>query len=130
MENTYKNGDVVFAEKISKYYRIERFDVVIIKIKGMTIVKRIIGLPNEAIMVIDGKIYIDGIELTETNDNYTDYGGIAAEPFYLSDNEYFVLGDNRNESYDSREIGAVYKHQIIGKTIFRFFPFDRIGGVE
>ena len=124
-----KNGDVVLAEKITKYCQIDRFDVVVIKVNGREIVKRVIGLPNETIMIADGKIYIDGEELVEPNKNYIENGGIAAEHYDLSDDEYFVLGDNRNDSYDSREIGAVYRGQIVGKTVFRFFPFDRIGRV-
>lgn len=128
--NSLKNGDVVFTEKITKYCRIDRFDVVVIKIKGRVIVKRVIGLPNEAILIADGKTYIDGEELIEENKNYIEDSGIAAEYLYLSDDQYFVLGDNRNDSYDSREIGAVYRRQIIGKPTFRFFPFDRIGRVE
>ena len=126
MESSYKHGDIVWVEKITKYNRIDRFDVVIVKIKGETIIKRVIGLPNETVLIADGKIYIDGENLKEEKEVYINDGGIAAEPFHLSDNEYFMLGDNRNASRDSREIGAVYISQIIGKPIFRFFPLNRI----
>ena len=126
----FKNGDVVLAEKITKHYNISRFDVVVISLKGRVIIKRIIGLPNEIITIENGRIYINDMELKEDNSVYIEYGGIAAEPYYLYDNEYFVLGDNSNKSYDSREAGGVRKDQIIGKLIFRFFPVNRIGITE
>ena len=126
MESTYKHGDIVFAEKITKYYKVSRYDVVVINIKGMVIIKRIIGLPNETVLIKNGRIYIDG-EALIGDDVYIDYAGAAAEPYYLSGDEYFVLGDNINESYDSRDVGAVTKKQITGKPIFRVFPLDRIG---
>ncbi len=133
MENTYKNNDVVCIKKNNNI--INRFDVVIINEKGLfkgSLIKRVIALPNEKIQIKCGQVYIND-KLLEN-----DYGekiidsGIANEPIYLGDNQYFVLGDNRNKSQDSRSelIGLISKDEIIGKPIYRFLPLDRIGRVN
>lgn len=96
-------------------------------------VKRIIGLPGETIQITGDNIYIDGELLEE------DYGkmpitnsGIAEEPLKLADDEYFVLGDNRKVSLDSRyeEVGPVQKEAIAGKAVLRIWPFDSFGKIK
>lgn len=96
-------------------------------------VKRIIGLPGETVQIVEGDIYIDGGLLKE------DYGkmpitnpGIAEEPVKLGADEYFVLGDNRKVSLDSRyeEVGPVQKEEIAGKAILRIWPFDSFGKIK
>lgn len=138
METTLHNEDNLLVEKVS--YRIskpERFDVVVFypygKEEGEYYVKRVIGLPGETIQIIGDTIYIDGEILKE---NYgkdpIDYQGTAAEPLTLGDDEYFLMGDNREVSFDSRyeEVGPVHKNLIVGKALVRIWPFDSIGTFE
>ena len=96
-------------------------------------VKRIIGLPGETIQITGDNIYIDGSLLEEN------YGkmpitnpGIAEEPLKLGDDEYFVMGDNRKVSLDSRyeEVGPVQKEEIAGRAILRIWPFDSFGKIK
>lgn len=135
MSSTFKDGDVLLVEKIDK--SISRFDVVIIKteqqgLKG-SVIKRVIGLPNETVQIIDGYVYINDSKL----DDYIfadkmEYAGIAESKITLGNDEYFVLGDNRNESEDSRNewLGVIESNQITGKPIFRIYPFNRIEKIQ
>ena len=122
MEETLKDGEVLFINKIGKG-NIERNDIVIVKRGNNRLVKRAVGLPGERIRCVSGVIYINGEELEK------DYGYGKTENFQevtLADNEYFVIGDNREDSYDSRSFGPVVKDNIIGKAEFIIFPFTRI----
>lgn len=110
----------------------QRFDVIIFKFpddeNALPYVKRIIGLPNEQIEIRDGKVYIDDSE-TPLNDSFIketslgDYG-----PFIVPEDSYFVLGDNRNNSYDSRlwENKYVPRDKILGKVILEYSPDIKI----
>ena len=95
-------------------------------------IKRIIGLPGETVQVKNGEVYIDGEILGE------DYGaeamedaGIASDPIELGTDEYFVLGDNRNHSSDSRDpsVGVLRREDLIGRAWIRIYPFDEMGFV-
>ena len=93
-------------------------------------VKRVIGLPGETVQIVEGQIYIHGEVLEETyGKNPTRYSGLASEPFTLDEGEYFVLGDNRESSQDSRYsvVGNVQRKHIVGKVCFRIWPFHKIG---
>lgn len=134
MENTLFADDQVIINKF--IYRIsdpKRFDVIVFKQSGKEHsfynIKRIIGLPGETVQIKDGAIYINGELLEETVEveemaNY----GLAAEEIVLEENEYFVLGDNRNNSEDSRfaSIGNITRDEIIGKASLRLSPFNFI----
>ncbi len=91
-------------------------------------IKRVIGLPGDTIEVKEGKVYVNGEMLTEEyikEQPKYDYG-----PVVVPENQYLVLGDNRNNSYDSHYWGFVPRENIIGQAVIRFFPFNRIGGID
>lgn len=139
MNPTLYDGDNLIMDKIS--YRVhepERFDIVVFPPRndpsGKNYIKRIIGLPGETVRIDkEGNIYINDEILKET------YGaevikepGLAAKDVYLGYEEYFVLGDNRNNSVDSRwsTVGKVNKSEIIGKAWVRIWPLNEIGFVK
>jgi len=132
METTLKDGEPIIINKFSyRFTDPKRFDVIVFKQGGREHsyynIKRIIGLPGETVQIIDAQIYINGevvndIVYTDEMNNY----GLAQEPITLEKNEYFVLGDNRNNSEDSRfaSIGTIHRDEIIGKAFIRFKPFN------
>ena len=131
MSPTLEDGDNLIVDKITyRFSDPKRFDIIVFPFKeNRTVyyIKRIIGLPGETVQIQDGKIYINGIELNE------DHGaepiedpGIASAPITLGEDEYFVLGDNRNNSQDSRTaaVGNISRDEIFGRAWIRFWPLD------
>lgn len=138
METTLSNGDHLLVDKISYRFKDpERFDIVVFPYKyeeKTYYIKRIIGLPGETVQVKDGYVYIDG-ELLESDiygAEVMDNAGIAATPVTLGEDEYFVLGDNRNHSSDSRDpsVGVLHREDLIGKAWVRLYPFDKMGVIK
>lgn len=134
MNNTLQSGDSLMVDKLSYRFKDpERFDIVVFKYehqKNTYYIKRIIGLPGETVQIKDGMIYIDGEMITEPyGKEVMQYPGLAVEPVTLEEDEYFVLGDNRNNSSDSRDpsVGNVSKDQIVGKAFIRIWPLDEFG---
>lgn len=139
MESTLQDGDILLVEKRTyEKNNPERYDIIVLNTEGNSMwgqqyVKRIIGLPGETIQIKKGKVWIDGKELKEPFDfEEIEDGGLATEKIELEEDEYFVLGDNRNNSKDSRhlEIGTVNLKQIKGKVWMRVYPFQHIGAVN
>jgi signal peptidase I len=135
MEDTLHDGENLWVEKISYHFdQLKRFDVIVFypygKDNSEYFIKRIIGLPNETVQIIGETIYIDGAPLSE---NYgkepITYAGDAAEVIQLKEDEYFVLGDNRTVSLDSRysQVGLVKKENIAGKAFVRIWPLSKFG---
>ena len=134
MNDTLKNGDYLLVEKISYYiHDPERFDIIVFPYSNnVNYIKRIIGMPGEKIQIIDGAVYINDKIMEEDiygKDTIQD-AGVAKAAVYLGDDEYFVLGDNREVSKDSRILGNFKKEEILGKVNIRFYPLDRIGKVK
>lgn len=134
METTLKDGDSIIINKFSyRFSDPKRFDVIVFKQSGNEHsyynIKRIIGLPGETVQIKDGKIYIEGAVIQDVvrADVMNNYG-LAEEEIKLEDNEYFVLGDNRNNSEDSRfaSVGNIRRDEIIGKAFIRLKPFNFI----
>ena len=137
MENTIMTGDQIFGNRLS-YVKSDpqRYDIVIFYYpddEKQKFIKRVIGLPGETVQIMeDGSIYINGEKLEES------YGreviqpetiGRAAEPIVLGEDEYFVMGDNRNNSSDSRTdiVGNIKREDIIGKAWLRIWPLSDFG---
>ncbi len=135
MESTLQHKDNLLVEKVSyRFTDPDRFDVVVFYPHGRDheeyYIKRVIGLPGETIQIIGEDIYINGEILEEDygKDPIT-YAGIASEPLTLGEDEYFLVGDNRTVSEDSRyaNIGPVAREKIAGKAILRIYPFSKFG---
>lgn len=133
MHPTYKNGEYLMANKISyKLHKPERGDVIIFKYsETQDFIKRIIGLPGDTVMLKDGKIYINGVILNESDylsesiyTNGQDYLK-EGQSITVPEGEYFVCGDNRNHSSDSRAFGSVKLQNIKGKAWIVYFPFSQ-----
>lgn len=132
METTLQEGDKVIINKLAyRFSKPKRFDVIVFKQSGKEHsyynIKRIIGLPGETVQIKDGVVYINGEPITEKSAvDVINNPGLAVEPITLEDKEYFVLGDNRNLSEDSRfaNIGNVVLDDIIGKAWIRLKPFN------
>lgn len=138
MEPMLSDGDNLIVDKIS--YRFDdpkRFDIIVFPFRYAEktyYIKRIIGLPGETIYIDeDGVIYIDGEVLKES------YGkevivdpGRAYEPITLGEDEYFVMGDNRNNSSDSRDpvVGNIHRDEFIGKAWMRIWPLNKMGMIK
>ena len=136
MENTLSDKDHLILEKVSYRFRDPaRFDIIVFRPfetnedKDTYYIKRIIGLPGESVQIIDGQILINDKVLEENYGNeIIANAGIASEKIILSDDEYFLLGDNRNNSSDSRckAIGPVKRDVIIGRAWTRIWPLKDI----
>ena len=137
MEPELKEGSRVLVNKmVYDFYEPQRFDIIVFRYlykDNEYYIKRIIGLPGETVQIIDGWVYINGEKLEEpfSSDPILE-AKRAAKPIVLGEDEYFVLGDNRNLSSDSREIdvGNVKKVQILGQAFLRLWPIKRIGAKQ
>lgn len=138
METTMKDQDKIIINKFAyKFSKPKRFDVIVFKQTNKEHsyynIKRIIGLPGETIQIANGMIYINGkIIESPVNVEAIKNSGLAAEELKLDDNEYFVLGDNRNNSEDSRfaNIGNILSDEIIGKAWIRANDFSFISNLN
>ena len=129
MENTLYDGEVVIINKIAYgIVDIERFDIVVLKNEedDDKIIKRIIGLPNETIEYRENTLYVNGLKIV-TSVSFEDTEDFKVE---TGDGEYFVLGDNRDVSKDSRMLGNFTEKDFIGRVGLRIYPFNKIGFVK
>lgn len=126
MNDTLYNKDIMILDKISyRFKSIKRFDIVVVKKNQEYLIKRVIGLPGDKVEYKDNKLYINDEEIEENfkHKETTDY--LLEDT--IPDGYYFVVGDNRGDSLDSRIIGLIKEDEIIGKTSLVIFPFKRIG---
>ena len=134
MENTLDDGDQLIVDKLTyRFHDPERFDIIVFPFRykdNTYYIKRIIGLPGETVQIVDGEIYINGELLEESyGREVMQDAGLAAEPITLGDDEYFVLGDNRNYSSDSRDpsVALIHRKEIIGRAWLRIWPLNSFG---
>lgn len=139
MEATLNNGDQLLGEHITAYTgNYDRFDVIFFHPKGKEVdsvfIKRIIGMPGERVRIdAEGTIFVNGVPLEEHfGKEKIQNPGRAVEEIWLAEDEYFVLGDNRNNSTDSRSnmVGNVKAENIDGVAIFRIWPLDKFGTID
>lgn len=137
MYPTFNNGDYLLLEKFNRNFK--RFDIVVLNYNGDKLVKRVIGLPGDKVEYKDDKLYINGKYIKESfldkeyvkkqkekssTGNFTeDFNIELLGHTVIPDGYYFVVGDNRGNSADSRLIGLVPKNKIAGKVIFNVFKF-------
>lgn len=138
MENTLMDGDNLIVDKLTyRFHEPNRFDVIVFPYqqgKNTYYIKRVIGVPGDTVYIDEqGNIYINDEILMEGFGKEAILDpGMAADTIYLGAEEYFVLGDNRNASADSRDpaVGVVKRENIIGRAWFRMYPFDSIGFIK
>ncbi len=119
MNNTLYDGDVMLLNIFDKNY--QRNDIIVFKEGNDKLIKRVIALPHEKVKCVSKIIYVNN---EEYNDEYATGQTDDFKEYILGDNEYFVLGDNRTNSKDSRIIGPINKDRILGKTNIVIFPFN------
>ena len=128
------DGELMLLNKITyKFNDIKRFDIVIVDYKDEALVKRVIGLPGEKVKYQDGKLYINDVLVKEnfkTNGETEDYNITQTGYTTIPEDMYFIVGDNRINSADSRIIGLIDKDIILGKANFVLFPFSKFGTVK
>ena len=138
MENTIMPGDDLFGFRLAyQFSEPKRGDIIIFKYpddEEEKYVKRIIGLPGETVRISNAKVYIDDSETPLQEEYLKDEWTVATGPFEFQVPEgcYFVMGDNRNDSWDARYWDNTYvaREKIIGKAEWVYFPFDRIGALD
>ena len=128
------DGELMLLNKITyRFNDIKRFDIVVVNHNDEPIIKRIIGLPGEKVKYQDGKLYINDKIIEEnfkTNGETENYNVIESGYTTIPKDMYFVVGDNRINSADSRIIGLIDKNLILGKANFVLYPFNKFGVVK
>ena len=130
MKPTLFDREILLLTKGNR--NIKRFDIIVLKFDGERLVKRVVGLPGEHLKYVNNQLYVNDNLIEDSFSNSITSSFDIKELGYevIPDNHYFVLGDNRSESKDSRFFGMVDIDDIVGKTKFRLYPFKRIGMVK
>lgn len=127
MFKTLNNGDIMLLNRFDyKFSGIKRFDIVVIDEGDEFIIKRVVGLPGELVAYSDGKLYVNGKKISDK----FGYGKTKDFEVRIPEGRYFVLGDNRENSMDSRYFGPFSENKILGTTKLVLFPFKRFGNKQ
>lgn len=129
MEPTLHEGQYLIVSKVAYWFHgPERGDIIVLDPPNhqsdIPYIKRVIGLPGEKVEIRDGRVWINGIAL---NEPYVSGPPAYSESLVLGEDEYLVLGDNRNNSSDSHIWGILPRENIIGKSVFRYWPPEKLG---
>ena len=133
MEPHLHDGDQVILDKLTYRFRDpKRYEVVVFPGPGgknRFFVKRIIGLPGETVKITHGSVYVNGKKVKDYSKDHLTESGDMTKPVRLKEDEYFVLGDNRNNSEDSRykNVGPVKRSELKGRIVFRIYPWEDAG---
>jgi len=145
MENTLLIGDRVLVDRISwRFSEPERGDIVVFHPPGPgpVLIKRIVGMPGDTLALRDGAVYVDGRRLSEPYVRHVDDRPEPTEPFdtglswalqqpcKVPVGSYFLMGDNRTDSKDSRDFGPVARGKLVGRAFARYWPPGRLGGLD
>lgn len=134
MYPTLKNKDIMILNEIGYYLNgVSRFDIVVVSTNNERLIKRVVGLPGESVVYKDNKLYINDSQVEENFEHAkTNDFSLKEDLGYdiIPEGYYFVIGDNRLNSIDSRIIGLVSENQIKGKAKFVVYPFNKIGNVK
>jgi len=133
MYPTLNDGDIMILNEIGYHINgVERFDIVVVKKDGERLIKRVIGLPGEKVEYKDNKLFINGEVIDEDFSHDITHNFTLDEigKTIIPEGYYFVVGDNRGNSKDSRMIGLIKSSEIKGKTNFVVFPFSKFGKVK
>lgn len=136
MENTIMTKDRIFGNRLAYTFGDPKCgDIIIFKYpdnENELYIKRVIGTPGDTVEIVDGEVYINGSD-TPLVEPYLPEPMICDDGFFeVPDDSYFVMGDNRNRSHDSRRWENTYVRddQILGKAMFRYFPFNKMGTIK
>jgi len=139
MQPTFETGDYILTSRITyKFRHIERGDVIVFKSPqnpDIEYIKRVIGLEGDTVLIKNGQVYVNGVQLSEhyiKTETSPIQGGLVQEnvPLTIPKDHIFVLGDNRNESSDSRVFGPIKISSIIGNVFYRYFPAQKMGVIK
>lgn len=129
MQPALYRDEFVFMERVTYWFRVpERGDVIVCSFPGRfdTYIKRVIGLPGESVKVQDGTLYING---QPNYDYFSEYINVGMEETIVPDKCVLVMGDNRNNSEDSRRVGPIAYEDILGRAVSVIWPLDKIHGL-
>lgn len=127
MDPTLNDKDIMLLDEISyRFSDIERFDIVVVKEEDEYLIKRVIGLPGETVEYKNDKLYIDGKYVKEDFKHKETFDFSTT----LGKDEYFIIGDNRTNSTDSRVFGPISRDKIMGKTSLTILPISRFGNKD
>lgn len=136
MENTIMTGDQIFGSRLSyEFGDPQRGDIAIFRYpdnEEELFIKRIIGLPGEKVEIIDGKVYINDSPEPLEEDYLKETPTGSFGPYYVPEDSYFMLGDNRNDSRDSRWWNNTFvkRDKILAKAVWRYYPLSKFGKIE
>lgn len=139
MVPTFHNNDYILTDKLSYRFSLpKKGDVIVLKNprnESQDFIKRIIAIPGDSVKIENGFVFVNGVKLNELylpQDTQSLGGSFLSEGEQITagENQYIVLGDNRNHSSDSREWGPVTRKEIIGKVVFRYFPVNNFGLIQ